>query len=271
MGGLKKYMPITYWTFVIGSAANAGIFPLAGFWSKDEIIVGAWAHGRPLVAIIGLVAAFFTSLYMFRVVFLTFHGEERFDTRRFKPHESPAVMSVPLVILAVGSVVAGFVGLPPEAGPFHRFLEPIFTLPGVEAIHISTATSLTFAVISTIVALAGLGVAYAAYISGAINPVTTAQRYGPLYQLSFRKYYFDEIYEAVIVHPLYRFSVFLWRVVDVKIIDGAVNGVASLVGFTAQRWRRAQTGLVANYALAIALGTVIIVGIYLIVGSNLFR
>jgi len=271
MGGLKKYMPVTYWTFLIGSAANAGILPFAGFWSKDEIIVGAWVGGRPIIAIVGLIAALFTSLYMFRVVFLTFHGEERFDRRHVKPHESPAVMTIPLLILAVGATLAGFVGFPPENGAFHHFLEPVFSGHGAEAHHVSTATTLTFGAISTAIALAGLGLAYAAYIRGSLNPATIAERFGPLYQLAYRRWYFDEIYETLIVHPLYRLSVWLWRVVDVQIIDGTVNGVAALVSFTAQRWRRVQTGLVANYALAIALGTVIIVGVYLIVGSNLFQ
>ncbi|MDI3339899.1 MAG: NADH-quinone oxidoreductase subunit L [Sphaerobacter sp.] len=271
MGGLKRHLPLTYWTFLIGSAANAGIFPLAGFWSKDEVIVGAWVGGRPIVAIVGLVAALFTSLYMFRVVFLTFHGPERFDAHTVHPHESPPVMAVPLLILSVGAVFAGFLGVPPERGVFHRFLEPVFSGHGAEVHHVSTATTLTFGLISTAVALAGLGLAYAAYVRGAIKPAVVAARLGPLYQLAYRRWYFDEIYEALIVHPLYRLSVWLWRVVDIGIIDGAVNGVAGLVNFTAQRWRRVQTGLVANYALAIALGTVIIVGVYLIVGSTLFQ
>ena len=110
-----------------------------------------------------------------------------------------------------------------------------------------------------------------AYGSRMLDPAVIAARLGPLYQMSFRKWYADVLYERLIVHPLYRLAVVLWRVVDIDLIDGTVNGVARLVTFSSQQWRRAQTGLVANYALAIALGTVIIVSVYLLVGSTLFR
>jgi NADH-quinone oxidoreductase subunit L len=286
MGGLKKYMPITYWTFLIASLANAGIFPLAGFWSKDEIIVGAWHHHYEWVAIAGLVAAFFTAWYMFRVVFLTFHGEERFDTAHLHPHESPRVMTLPLIALAAGSLFLGAaIGLPPEKGWIHDFLEPNFTQhveagageAATEAAaeheeEVSNATIWTFGIISTLVALAGIGVAYMAYYkrSPAFSPQVWADRLGPVYRLLYRKWYLDEIYDYLIVRPLYWFSVFLWQFVDVRIIDGTVNGVASTVSFTPSRLRRVQTGFVANYALAIALGAVIIVGVYFVFESDLF-
>jgi NADH-quinone oxidoreductase subunit L len=127
MGNLKKYMPITYWTFLIGSLANAGLFPFAGFWSKDETIVGAWAEGHPFVAIAGLVAAFGTALYMMRVVYLTFHGTERFDPTKVHPHDPPWSMKAPLILLAIPAAIAGLVvGLPPDKGWIHDFLEPVF-------------------------------------------------------------------------------------------------------------------------------------------------
>ncbi|HET9015655.1 MAG TPA: NADH-quinone oxidoreductase subunit L [Thermomicrobiaceae bacterium] len=271
MGGLKKYMPITFWTFLIGAAANAGLFPFAGFWSKDETILGAWAGGFPIIAIVGLIAAFFTSLYMFRVVFLTFLGEERFDHAHVHPHESPSTMTVPLVVLAIGAGLAGFLGFPDHSW-IASFLGPVFTHNGVVAEpHPSVSTTVIFAVVSTIIAVSGILLTWRAYVSRKIVPAAISARLGPLYQLSFRKWYFDEIYERLIVHPLYLASVFLWRVVDVRVIDATVNGVAGVVSFTSERWRRAQTGLVANYALAIALGAVIIVGVYLIVDSSLIR
>ncbi len=304
MGGLKKYMPITYWTFLLAALANAGIVPLAGFWSKDEIIVGSWAEGFWWITIIGLIAAFFTALYMFRVVFMTFHGEPRFNTNELHPHESPSIMAVPLIILAVPTVIFGaIVGWPPEEGWIHDFLEPNFHATesaeehasvaatsglvfaaqedaegeehGEEAgeeHHISQTTIWTFAVISTLVALAGIGAAYMAYIkrSPAFDPGLWGQRFGGLYTFIYRKWMLDELYEAVIVHPSYLFSVFLWRIVDVGIIDATVNGVAGGVNSTSSRLRRVQTGFVANYALAIALGAVVIVGVYFIFESNLF-
>jgi NADH-quinone oxidoreductase subunit L len=265
-------MPITYWTFLIGAAANAGIFPLAGFWSKDEIIVGSWATGYPIIAAVGLLAAFFTSLYMFRVVFMTFHGKPRFDQHHIHPHESPWSMAAPLVLLAIPAALLGFIGFPPEHGWFHQFIEPVFSHGTEVAGHeVSMTTTLILGAVSTAIALGGLWVAAAAYITGSINPRRFARQFEPAYKLFYNKWFFDEIYEAVIVHPLYLFSVFLWRVVDVKLIDGTVNGVAKLLAFSSQRARLVQTGLVANYALAIALGGVVIVGVYLVTGSNLFQ
>jgi NADH-quinone oxidoreductase subunit L len=272
MGGLRKHMPVTFWTFLVGSLANAGVIPLAGFWSKDEIIVGAWVSDSSfgkVAAIMGLAAAFLTALYMFRLVFMVFFGEERFDTAHIHPHESGRWMAVPLVLLAIPSVLVGFVGFPPEDGPFHHFLHHAFE--HVEEHHVATSTSITFGIISTIVALGGIAVAYLAYFSGAINPREVGARFQGLYQFLLNKWYIDELYDRVFVRPLRAFSTFLWRVIDVGVIDAAVNGVAIGIGAIAQRLRHVQTGLVANYALAIALGMVVLLGVYLAGFSNLFR
>lgn len=289
MGGLKKYMPVTYWTFLIAAAANAGIVPLAGFWSKDEILVGAWLDNSYIIMVIGFVAAFFTSLYMFRVVFLTFHGEERFDAHDVHPHESPWVMAAPLVLLAIPAAVIGFIGFPPEDGWIHGFLEPNFTLEGGEAMaaagsalyqveaggehHVSLATTLLFGFISTVVAVAGLAVAYLAYIkeSPAFDPAVWSERFRPVYQLFYNKWYFDELYQDYIVRPLYWFSeVVLWQIVDVGVIDAAVNGVAATINYSSSQLRRVQTGFVANYAMAIAVGAVVIVAVVFVLESSLF-
>jgi len=269
MGGLKRWMPLTYWTFLLGAAANAGILPLSGFWSKDEVIVGAWVAGMPVIALIALAAAFFTSLYMFRAVFMTFHGEERFDRQHLHPHDPPWTMSVPLLVLAGGAVLAGFAGVPPEQGWIHHVLEPVFE--GTKHHEVTLGTTLAFGLVSTLVALAGLSLAAAAYVYGAISPVKVAERLGPLYRLAWNGWYFDHLSQRLLVEPTRRFATFLWQRIDLGVIDAAVNGAASMVVWTSQLWRRAQTGLVANYVLAIALGTVIIVGVYLVVGSNLLR
>jgi NADH-quinone oxidoreductase subunit L len=296
MGGLKKYMPITYWTFLIAALANAGIFPLAGFWSKDEIILGSWVEGYQWVAVVGFLAAFFTALYMARVIYLTFHGEERFDTRQLHPHESPRVMAVPLILLAIPAAVIGLgLGWPPEKGWIHDFLEPNFHSEAADAHalvavgpdvtfaaqeseaaaeehHVSNTETITFGIISTIIAGGGWLIAYAAYIRKvpALSPELWASRFGGFYTFVSRKWMFDELYEMFIVHPMYLFSRFLWRIVDVGIIDATVNGVAGTVGFTSSRLRRVQTGFVANYALAMALGAVIIVGAFFVFQSDLF-
>jgi NADH-quinone oxidoreductase subunit L len=310
MGNLRKYMPITFWTFLIGSLANAGVFPLAGFWSKDEIIVGSWIseafpnYGKVL-AVVGLIAAFMTAFYMFRLVFKVFFGKENFDPAHVHPHESPGTMTGPLVVLAAATLVVGFVGFPPEDGPFHHFTDAVFGSHGEEASqdevaalysvndggvaatqlmqegstdevhaeegghHVSTTMTVTFGVISTVVALGGILLAYLYYMSGRLSAEATAARFSGLYTFLYNKWYFDEIYDRRIVKPLYAFCMFLWRLIDVKIIDGTVNGVASLTMGLSQRLRQVQTGVVSNYALAIALGTVVLIGVYLVGFSSL--
>jgi NADH-quinone oxidoreductase subunit L len=312
MGGLRRFMPLTFWTFVVASFANAGLVPFAGFWSKDEIILGSWiSEYQPIgkiVSVVGLAAAFLTGLYMFRLVFLTFTGRPRFDETRLHPHESPPSMAVPLVLLAIPSLLIGFVGFPPEDGPLHHFLEPVFADEGIEPggeevastvplaalqeepagdegtdeghgegtaaeeeHHVSTATKLTFAVISSVVALAGIVVAYLTYVTGTISAANVAARFRGIYEFLYDKWRFDELYDALFVRPLSNLATMLWQVVDVGLIDAAVNGVATGIGAVSQRLRHVQTGLVANYALAIALGMVVIVGVYLGLFSNLFR
>ena len=314
MGGLRRFMPLTTWTFFAAALANAGVIPFAGFWSKDEIIVGSWISGtQPIgkvVAVVGLVSAFLTGLYMFRLVFLVFFGQPRFETAALHPHESPPSMAVPLLLLAVPSVLIGLVGFPPENGPLHHFLEPVFAEteaePAGEEVaaryvlqdepagaegageaegeaeagsapaeeeehHVSTATTVTFGIISSAVALFGILLAYLTYVTGTISAEAVATRFRGPYEFLFAKWRWDEWYDEWFVRPFGRLATFLWRVVDVGVIDAAVNGVAVGIGAASQRLRHVQTGLVANYALAIALGMVVMVGVYLGLFSNLFR
>jgi NADH-quinone oxidoreductase subunit L len=312
MGGLRKYMPITFATFLVGSLANAGVVPFAGFWSKDEIIAGAWTSpvfpswGK-FIAIIGLVSAFMTALYMFRLVFMTFYGKPRFDPDHVHPHESGPWMTIPLVVLAIPSIFIGFIGFPPDEGRIHKFLSPVFSTSGhtteaatqpVETAslyviqetspsgttlyqeeaaaghaehHISNTTKWTFGIISTIVALGGIFVAYLTYITGTISAAAVSRRFSGLYDFLYNRWYIDDFYDRTIVQPFKNLATVLWRVVDVEIIDGAVNGVAGLVTGLSGRLRTLQTGLVANYALAIALGMVVIIGVYFAAFSDLLR
>ena len=270
MGGLRKHMPITFWTFLIGSAANAGIFPLAGFWSKDEIIVGAWISDSgfgKFAAIMGLFAAFLTALYMFRLVFRVFFGEENFDDG-VHPHESGAWMAVPLVILAVASVFVGFVGFPPEKGAFHDFLHHAFE--HVHAHEVSLTMTWTFGIVSTAVALSGVAVAYVTYMRKSISTDELAARFNGLYKFLLNKWYVDEFFMAAVVNPMKDISNFLWKIVDVKIIDGVVNGIGLGVVGASGRLRKLQTGLVANYALEIVIGIVVLLGVSLLAFGNLF-
>ena len=270
MGGLRKHMPVTFWTFLIGSAANAGVFPLAGFWSKDEIILGAWISDSgfgKIASILGLVAAFLTALYMFRLVFLVFFGEERFGSD-VHPHESGAWMAVPLVILAVASVFVGFVGFPPEDGAFHHFIMESFH--HLHLHHVSLTMTYTFGIISTAVALSGIAVAYLTYMRKSISAEAMAQKFSGLYNFLLNKWYVDEFFMAAVVNPFKDIAMFLWKVVDVRIIDAAVNGVGTGIAASSQRLRRLQTGQVGNYALEIVIGMVVLLGVFLLAFGNLF-
>ena len=149
MGGLRKYLPITFYTFLIGSLANAGVVPFAGFWSKDEVISGAWTstvfpNWGKVIAIVGLAAAFLTAFYMFRLVFLTFFGRPRFDEHEIHPHEAGPAMTIPLMLLAIPSLLIGFVGFPPDDGRFHKFIEPVFSSGHEAAATVSDQTASTF-------------------------------------------------------------------------------------------------------------------------------
>jgi NADH-quinone oxidoreductase subunit L len=289
------------------------MIPFAGFWSKDEIILGAWITDSipitigQILAIVGLVTAFLTAYYMFRLVFLVFTGEPRFDPHEIHPHESPPSMAIPLVLLAIPSVALGWlIGWPPEAGSIHTFLEPVFageedtaegdevaslymlqeeTAPAGEGEgegeeghgtgaaeeehHVSQETVVAFGVASTAAALGGISLAYLTYSRRTI--AAPEERASALYLFLRDKWRWDELYNGAIVRPLSNLANALWRVVDIGIIDAAVNGVGIGIGAVSQRLRHVQTGLVTNYALAIALGMVVLVGIYLGLSSTLFR
>ncbi len=271
MGGLRKQMPITAYTFLIGSLAIAGVTGLSGFWSKDEIIVGAYHAGYPVIAGIGLLVAALTAFYMFRLYFLTFEGKPRYDTAQVHPHESPATMTMPLLVLAVPSIVIGaLVGYPPENGLFHKFLHKTIGSELLEASGpVEFETTLIFGVLSSVAAIFGIGLAYLMYVRQTPNPYTLGDRLHGLWTFLYKKWYFDEVYNALFIGGTRQAAHGLWWV-DANIIDGAVNGIARSVNRSSGQLRRVQTGFVANYALVIALGMVLIVGVFLIARSNLF-
>jgi NADH-quinone oxidoreductase subunit L len=269
MGGLRKYMPLTAITFLIGSLANAGIPPFAGFFSKDEILAAAFINGQYLVYGVGLITAFLTAFYMFRLYFVVFEGRPRFDEGHVHPHESGPVMAIPLVLLAISSVVAGFIaGWPPEQGFIHQFLGPVFAHGGEGEHHAIDMTKIfTLSAVATVVSAAGIALAAAVYLFRSIDPAAIGARFAGLYRFLVNKWYFDELYEGVFVRPTRELSLFSWQIVDVHIIDAAVNGTAGAVAGLSSLLRRVQTGFVGNYALAIAFGMVMMVGIYLVTSS----
>jgi NADH-quinone oxidoreductase subunit L len=271
MGALKPHMPRTYWTFLIATLAIAGIFPFAGFFSKDEILWKALTQGGLVFWLIGAVAAFITATYMFRVVFMTFHGSSRVDSHvAHHLHESPGMMTVPLMILAVLSVVGGFIGFPIVEGwnKFNEFLAPVFAKgTAAEAAH--HAVSFEVAMMLVSMAIAGLGIllAYKMYIQNPRLPDQLVERYPAPYSLVANKYWVDEIYDWVFVGPLVRLSVFLWRKIDDLLVDGAINGVAAVARGGSEVFKRLQTGNIQGYALSILVGVVFLVG-YLLVNSK---
>jgi NADH-quinone oxidoreductase subunit L len=269
MGGLRHHMPWTYRTFLAGTIAIAGIPPLAGFFSKDAILWGVWNHepyGK-LLWTIGVVAAGFTSFYMFRLLILTFYGSPQYthaDVHHV--HESPGSMLAPLAILAIFSIIAGFAGVPAALGggnQIEHFLAPAGEAAAAEAHH-STATEIALMAASTGAALAGLLLAYLFYVARPELPARLATKAHAMYSIMLNKYYVDEVYDAFIVWPVVRTSrEFLWKFVDAFMIDGAINGVGALVRQSGRGLRRMQSGYVRTYIGWILLGGVLVMAWFL--------
>ncbi len=270
MGGLKKYMPSTRWTYLIGAAAIAGVPLLSGFFSKDEILHSAAASGHWLLWAVGLITAGLTAFYMFRSYFLTFEGDFRGShEQEHHLHESPASMTIPLWILAIGAVFAGYVGIPKmlSAGRdlnwFHNWLDPVIAVPrGMQTGEPNVGPGLEWGLllITVLIAFAGIYIAWANYgdNKGLARGQHWAARLPVLHRLLLNKWYVDEIYDWAIVKPLAAVSRFLWKVVDTFIIDGAINAGAFLTELTGDVGRFSTTGNVRNYALYFFLGVVVL-------------
>lgn len=263
MGGLSRYQPITYATFLVGTLAIAGVPGLAGFFSKDMILAAAFAKSPALWAL-GLITAGLTAFYMFRLLFLVFLGECRADAKiRHHIHESPPTMTVPLVILAGLSVIGGYVGLPEIwawGDRFGAFLAPsLFAAPHAGH-HAEVWLEYTLMGASVGAAAAGIAVAYWFYRVSPKVPESLAWRFSGVYRLLLGKYYVDELYDALFVRPTVRTAHWLWKKFDLAVVDGVVNGSAEAVG-EAGRWlRRWQTGNVQHYALSLLVGALVLLG-----------
>jgi NADH-quinone oxidoreductase subunit L len=313
MGGLKKDLPITYWTFLIGAIAIAGVPPLAGFFSKDEILFRTWSAGHWILWTVGILTALLTALYMFRLVFLAFHGERRFAGAAHAPaaahgagahgdahghgahghlHDAPPAMALALVLLAIGSVIAGFVGVPEALGGSNRiehFLHPSFVAgpamlatghedaaaaapahaPEPSPVQLGRTlteydnTEFVLMAVSVAVALAGIGLAWYFFLRRPESADAVARSAQPVHSLLSNKYYVDELYDTAVVQPIKRGSEqVLWKGVDVGLIDGAVNGAGSFVSGSSSVLRRLQSGLVRAYAASLLVGVVAILGYY---------
>ena len=318
MGGLKKHIPITYWTFVIAAVAIAGVPGLAGFFSKDEILFETFLHGHTILWAMGILTSLLTATYMFRLVHLTFHGEERFagatgatghhghdahgtqapphghghaapEHHHGALHDAPWPMATALIVLALGSVLAGYVGIPHALGGHNNlgaWLEPAFnatncgqpvTTGALAGIAIEdclpgeggeagdhTSLELTLMAVSSLVAFAGIGLATFLWLKHKQIPERMAQQYSGVYRLLLNKYYVDEVYDATIVQPIKVVSTEgLWRGFDVKIVDGAVNGAGYLVSGVSIVLRLVQNGSVKTYAASMFAGVVAVLAYYL--------
>ena len=323
MGGLRKALPVTFWTFLIGTIAIAGLPPLAGFFSKDEILWQTFSHGHTILWAVAVITAFLTATYMFRLLYLAFYGARRHgaaaavapgghdaplsdpshaphvdhepasahgdtpgrpDAAHGAPghgathgahghlHDAPAPMAIALVVLAIGSILAGFVGIPHALGGHNtiaEFLAPSFEAPtglapepAAEA-HGDTATELALMGLSTLVALAGIGVATVFFLRKPEAADRVAASARGVHRLLLGKYYVDELYDRVIVQPIKGLSRgLLWRGVDAGLIDGTVNAVGLVIRGWSAVLRRLQTGSVRAYAMSLFLGVVTIIGYF---------
>jgi NADH-quinone oxidoreductase subunit L len=272
MGGLKDRMPMTYITFLIASLAIAGVFPFAGFFSKDEILWAALTEGNVLVWLLAAITAVMTSFYMFRLVFLVFHREPSAGEEiAHHAHEAPPAMGVPLMILAGLSVVAGFIGIPIIAGAnlIRAYLEPVFTrypLPPEAVSHAfhSPGLELVMLLISLALALGGILLAMYMYLIDPTVPEHISAQFQWAYRLLMNKFYVDELYDRLVVEPVKRASHWLWAQVEVGLVDGTVNQAGAFVRRDSAWLSRVQSGFVRNYALSIFLGAVVVIG-YLII------
>jgi len=281
MGGLRKYVPVTFFTMFAATLAIAGIPGLSGFFSKDEILWQAFSspHGSPVLWGVAAAAAGITAFYMFRLVFLTFFGDSRMDPEVEKhAHESPWTMTVPLSILAVLSVAGGWVGIPAVLGGsnfFEHWLAPVFhpvaaagahgaAAAGAHgaqgAVHHPVVLEIGLMALSVAIALCGIGLAYFLYRVRTGKPDEIAARWPNLYDVVYHKYYIDEFYEWAVIRRIVNFSTGLWQMFDALFIDGIVNGAAALVRAAGERVRRLQGGVVGGYAFSLLAGAVLLVG-----------
>lgn len=272
MGGLKKHMPLTYWTFLIASFSIAGIPGLAGFFSKDEILWMAYNGGYvgKIVWLIGTLVAALTAFYSFRVIFLAFHGSFRgTHEQAHHLHESPKAMTVPLVILAVGAVAAGWVGIPEVLGGHNgigHFFEPVLGHPKVSGGHDEEWMVMAISVTG---AIFGICLAFLFYVLKPELPIRMGEKFKSVYKVLWNKYYFDELYDFIIVRPAkWTATVILMGFTDAKIIEGIVNGVPKSIAGFGERLRKLQSGNLQHYAISIAFGLFLILTIAFIAAGK---
>ncbi|TWJ33546.1 NADH-quinone oxidoreductase subunit L [Geobacter argillaceus] len=285
MGGLKSKMPVTFLTFLVSTIAIAGIPGFSGFFSKDEILWQAFSnphHGsiNYLLWATGAIAAGFTAFYMFRLVFMTFFGECRINPKaKDHLHESPAVITIPLIVLGFLALVGGYVGIPKVIGElfggipnyFEHYLAPVFEISEefvkqnahAAGAHHSAALEWGLMGTSVVIAVIGISIAFALYVVSPQIPARFTAAFPALHRAVYNKWYVDEIYDFIFVNPCKAFGNFLWKGFDVLVVDGIVNGVAKVVMGVSTGMKGLQSGYVHNYAFGMVAGVVAILAFYL--------
>ena len=262
MGNLRHAMPITFGVMLVGVLAISGIPGLSGFFSKDEILWAAFEHGGGvnLIYLAGLLTAGLTAFYMSRMLFMTFFGQSRWADGK-QPHESPSVMTVPLIILAFLAIAGGYLGVPEALGGhnlLHHFLSPVLSATAAGAHMANEAVEMLLMLISVGVAGSGIYLAFRIYIDKPETAVTLQKKFPLLHRLSANKFYVDELYRAVIVRPYEMVSELFWKGIDVKLIDAAVNGAGRALSNLGGAVRMIQTGRLQHYASMLLLGVAFI-------------
>jgi NADH-quinone oxidoreductase subunit L len=262
MGGLRRKMPVTFWTMLIAGGALAALPPLAGFWSKDEIVGAAFVNGHLLLYAVGIITAVLTAFYVTRALWMTFYGEPRDHHLYEHAHESPSVMTLPLIALAVGTAVIGVgIGFPPEDGFIHRFLSPVVEVPSLAERVPEVATVVLLAIVSIAAGVLGIVIGISMYVRHRPDPAAVARASGPYYRVLVNKYYVDELYDHRFVDAARAFAGASWAF-DIHIIDALVNRLGWAMTLAGSGLRRAQTGVVGNYALTIVAGLLLVLVAY---------
>jgi NADH-quinone oxidoreductase subunit L len=261
MGGLRKKLPTTFITFFIATLAISGIPPFAGFFSKDEILAEAFAHS-PALWVLGFAASLLTAYYMFRLLFLTFYGSFRgTHEQEHHLHESPFSMTIPLMVLALLSTIAGFIGMPEVFGGSHKlreYLSPVLgDLPKGEEHALSAGTEIGLMVITVALIVVIIFITRRQFIKSTAEGMEDENQKG-FFKVLAHKYYVDELYDAVIVRPADALSGLFYTVIDINIIDGIVNGAGKLSAISSRLVRRLQSGSIGFYLFAMVVSIIII-------------
>ncbi len=266
MGGLKKYMPTTFYTFLIAGLAISGVPGFAGFFSKDEILANSYFMNHRILWIIGIMTALLTALYIFRLIFMTFYGEPRMDKEvQYHIHESPKTMTIPLIILAVLSTIGGYISLPEfisKHSLWKSYMDKIIVFK--KEILFTHTTEINLTLLSSFIAILGIFIAWYLYVKNTGLPDKLSNKFKFFHKLSYDKYYIDEIYEFVFINPVVYGSEGIYQWFDIAVIDGIVNGSGKFSLYSGNLLSYFQSGFLKDYIYHIITGAILILTIFVL-------